>query len=465
MSTREFDLNIEKILEDWEPCHAVREIIANALDEQLLTSTADIEITKDDKGRWHIRDFGRGIEYKHLTQKENDEKVRDYRTIGKFGIGLKDALATFDRHGIGVTIKSKHGDISLTKTSKHGFEDMVTLHASISPPSDSSFQGTDVILEKIPDVEIQRGKEFFLFFSDEETIESTMYGDVIENRRGVAKIYINGVRVAEEENFLFSYNITSITSKIRKAMNRERTNVGRTAYTDRVKAILTSCESERVAKLLIEDLQKYETGDTHDEMSWLDIQEHAVRILNAKQNVAFLTPKEHLEVTLVEDMLDQGITIISIPERLRDRIKGSKDIDGHPIRELEQFAIEYEASFEFKFVDVAELTNRERQIFDHAEQLMDLVGIYSPRVKKILVSETMRKDLELNEETDGLWRSSDGSIIVKRDTLQSIEAFAGTLLHELAHAVSGAPDSSRRFEIELTRMIGILVSRLLTKRS
>lgn len=36
---KEFDLNIEKILENWENYHAIREIIANALDEQVLTNT------------------------------------------------------------------------------------------------------------------------------------------------------------------------------------------------------------------------------------------------------------------------------------------------------------------------------------------------------------------------------------------------------------------------------------------
>ena len=41
---KEFDLNIEKILENWENYHAIREIIANALDEQVLTNTRDIEI-------------------------------------------------------------------------------------------------------------------------------------------------------------------------------------------------------------------------------------------------------------------------------------------------------------------------------------------------------------------------------------------------------------------------------------
>ena len=64
---KRFDLNIEKVLEHWEIYHALREIIANALDEQALTNTKDIEIYKDNQGKWHIRDFGRGIKYEHFN--------------------------------------------------------------------------------------------------------------------------------------------------------------------------------------------------------------------------------------------------------------------------------------------------------------------------------------------------------------------------------------------------------------
>jgi len=38
MNTKKFDLNIEKILEDWEVYHAIREVIANAIDEEILTA-------------------------------------------------------------------------------------------------------------------------------------------------------------------------------------------------------------------------------------------------------------------------------------------------------------------------------------------------------------------------------------------------------------------------------------------
>lgn len=41
-----FDLNIEQVLENWSIADALREIIANALDEQILSHTATIEITK-----------------------------------------------------------------------------------------------------------------------------------------------------------------------------------------------------------------------------------------------------------------------------------------------------------------------------------------------------------------------------------------------------------------------------------
>ena len=46
---KKFDLNIEEVLEDWEVYHAIREIIANAIDEQLLTNTKEIEIKKEKK--------------------------------------------------------------------------------------------------------------------------------------------------------------------------------------------------------------------------------------------------------------------------------------------------------------------------------------------------------------------------------------------------------------------------------
>ena len=120
-----FDLNIERILEHWGIHHAVREIIANALDEQILTATERIQIYKDINS-WHIRDFGRGFKYCYLTQNENTEKLNNDGLIGRFGVGLKDALATFYRHGIEVRIESKYSTITIHEEKKSVFSDITT---------------------------------------------------------------------------------------------------------------------------------------------------------------------------------------------------------------------------------------------------------------------------------------------------------------------------------------------------
>ena len=37
----------------------------------------------------------------------------------------------------------------------------------------------------------------------------------------------------------------------------------------------------------------------------------------------------------------------------------------------------------------------------------------------------------------GLWQPGDKTIVVRRDQLAALATYAGTLLHELAHALSG----------------------------
>src|SRR5271154_4363221 len=129
MNNTAFDLNIESILDHWEVSHALREIIANALDEAILSGTADVQITKDTAGKWHVRDFGRGLSIEHFTMNENFEKVHNGNgIIGKFGVGLKDALATLHRRGLCVSIRSRFGIFHLIEHSKHNFDDIITLH-------------------------------------------------------------------------------------------------------------------------------------------------------------------------------------------------------------------------------------------------------------------------------------------------------------------------------------------------
>jgi hypothetical protein len=456
MASKSFDLNIEQILENWEVRHGIREVIANALDEQILTDTAPVVIEKRD-GTWFVRDEGRGIRYTHLTQNENQEKLDSPLVIGRFGIGLKDALATFERHGVKARIKSRFGTISTHKSAKHGFGDILTLHAIIEDPLDPAFVGTEFELEGVEDKEMEAAKALFLKFSNEELLATTRFGQIISRRSGPGAIYINGVKVAEEANFLFSYNITQLSAAIKKAINRERSHVGRTAYSDSVKKILLASTNGDVARKLAEDISRFQFGEMHDELAWIDVQEHAVRILNAQEKVVMVTAYEAMSFPdLIDQARQSGNTILTIPENLRAKIADSVDIEGNRMVDITQFTETYNDSFNFDFVEAEALSSQERNILDTTAFVIEAFGGRPAKVAAIKISNTMRPDLISSSQTLGCWDPSTSSIVIWRPQLNSFEEFSGVLIHELVHAKTGYSDVTRDFESALTTTIGDL---------
>jgi hypothetical protein len=464
-SDKHFDLNIEKILEGWESCHAIRELIANALDEQALTDTKEPDIFKDGKGRWHIRDFGRGLRYQHLTQNESREKLRNAENVvGKFGVGLKDALATLNRRGVEVGVSTRHGDISLQIAPKHGFGDVTTLHAIISKPADPRLVGTEFALSGVSDSDVAAAKAFFLRFSNEKVLDETPYGHILGRAKtaGVARIYVKGLLVAEEPNFAFSYNITSLTAAMNRALNRERTNIGRTAYADRVKAMLLASHSDAVAEVLAHDLTRIEEGTNHDEVVWREVAVHACQILNAVRKVVFVTAAERTRLpSALDHAISEGYQIVTVSESIRSRLKGIKDVQGNFVRDLNLYQQEWAQSFEFKFVDENKLSADERAVFELREEIARLAGGMPPEVKGIRISETMRPDFESNYEPVGLWQPDRRHIIIKRSELRSVAIFAGALLHEMTHASTGLLDVTRDIEQALTTTLGNVSARAL----
>ena len=463
-NAKEFDLNIEKILENWEVYHAIREIIANALDEQILTNTKDISIYKSNDGWWHIIDFGRGLNYHHLTQNENEEKLTNDKLIGRFGVGLKDALATLYRHGIKVQIISKYGIITLKEASKSGFDDIITLHAQIAPPQNPNMVGTDFCLLGCNADDIEKAKSLFLTFSGKNILEKNAYGEVIENSTNTADIYINGVKVAEESNFLFSYNITCLTAQLKKALNRERTNVGRSAYTGRIKDILKACSSEKVIDALVEDLQQFGSGNEHDELSWNGIAMYAAKKMNQlHKDTTFVTTSDlQNNPSLIDKMQRSGYNPVVVPDniisKMEDYNTGAKS--GETLTTVKQYIKDEKERFVPVEIDINALTADEIDVYNKTDSILKLIGGKPKNVKEIVIVEKIYES-ELFYETLGLWIAGENKILIKRKQLKSLKQYAGTLLHECAHAISGAHDVSRDFELQLTKIIGIVSSKLI----
>ena len=448
-----FDLNVERILEHWTPAHALREVIANALDEHALIGDAAAPvIERAPDGAWHVRDRGRGLRYQHLTQNESEEKKDHPDVVGQFGVGLKDALATFFRNGIEVSIRSPHGHLRLDRRQKHGFADVETLHALVGPPDPAQI-GTDVRLAGIADDDVETAKRFFLRFDPAVTVvAATPYGSVLDRERGPSAVYVRGVRVAEDDGLLFSYDITRLDAKLRKALNRERSNVGRTAYTDRVKAILLALRDAGALTRLAADMEGFARGETHDEVKWTDVAERVVvQLAELDPATVFVTAAERWSrPELIRRAQDEGRRVFVVPDALAARLARTGN---ESVMTLGRFVRDWNERVVIEPLDVDVLTPAERSVLDLAPAVLRVAGRAEDDVP-VVVSETLHLTPDGRETADGLWEPGEGRIVVNRRCLQTRHRFVSTLLHELAHATTGATDLTPAFEEGLTDLLG-----------
>lgn len=206
-----------------------------------------------------------------------------------------------------------------------------------------------------------------------------------------------------------------------------------------------------------------ESGTSCDEVKWMDVAVHASQTLNASGQAVFVTANELIShADAIDHAQADGLRIVTIPENIKSSLSGTIDSQGNPVRDLSVYQSEREQSFRFKFIAYESLSKSERSVFDHRHAIAECVGGLSKNVREIRISETMRPDFLTANEAVGLWDPSSSSIIIKRTQLATLAAFAGTLLHEMAHASSGYTDVTRDFESELTKMLGILAASQLT---
>jgi len=265
---------------------------------------------------------------------------------------------------------------------------------------------------------------------------------------------VTGLRVATESDFLFSYNITNTTKNVRDALNRERSNVGRTAYTPRVKKILQAAVSEDVSERLVRDLERFTQGTHHEELGWRPIRVHAAKLMNSLRDVVFATVREqHEDRDLLDRARGDGYEIITVPQNVKEAISGKTDTTGNRMRDVEAYKIEYNESFEYDWVDEEQLNDKERNVWDRRHEILGLIDT-CPDINEIRISSQMRVTGGSGWKVQGEWHSEDKSIVLHRSALQGLTRFAALLLHEVAHPRSGAKDQTREFEEALTEMLG-----------
>ena len=244
---------------------------------------------------------------------------------------------------------------------------------------------------------------------------------------------------------------------MRKALNRERTNVGRTTYTERVKSILKSAKSEEILEELAIQVRNRSYGYQCDEIMWTEIAQLGINALaNLDDMVIFATEKQAMNnPDELERMRLEGYTVIVSSVRDHDRI------DHDVVKTFTSYVEDWNESFEYEFVDEQDLTANEKKIFAKTHDILRLVGFDDDDMPSVRISETIQNERDFSNGALTLVtavgvHSSEHGIVIHRMQLDCMEEYAGTLLHEAAHATSGAGDATRAFETELTDYLGMI---------
>ncbi|MGI4022493.1 MAG: hypothetical protein ACRYFA_13385 [Janthinobacterium lividum] len=193
-------------------------------------------------------------------------------------------------------------------------------------------------------------------------------------------------------------------------------------------------------------------------MKWIDVQEHAAKILNKYKRVVFVTAEEIEHGTdLVNEARQGGAEIVVIPSNLRDKIaeQNENEQGENKVNIFTEFVQERTQNFEFKILSENELTDSEKEVFFKKDKIFQIIGGKPNKIKSVIVSETMQKDNMTFSQAAAVWEPATQRIIIWRPKLKNEQEFVGILLHEISHAISGATDATRDFENELTRLLGI----------
>jgi DNA gyrase/topoisomerase IV subunit B len=74
--TNKLDLNIGKdCLDNWDISHAIRELIANAIDEHTESKIKKPIVIRQNRNNYEIIDYGRGIKQQDFIHKTNKIKT------------------------------------------------------------------------------------------------------------------------------------------------------------------------------------------------------------------------------------------------------------------------------------------------------------------------------------------------------------------------------------------------------
>ena len=453
------DLNIKEILSDWKISDAVRELIANAIDEHLIAKIPNpIKVDYNEQTKTLIiKDEGRGIKNIHFIQNESSEKKDALNTIGKFGIGLKDAIAVLVRHHINITFKSDFGIYTPIITRKEGIkEDIPTIHMQRENNLQEQ-KGTLVTISPISIEEVNDAKSKFAIFKEWQKVIKTPKGNIMVNNDGASgEIFVNGMKISDDENLIFNYNILETNAALRKALNRERKNLSRDAYRDAIIRILKAITNDE-DKLFVYSKILNNTSSNSNEWSFTDIKLLVISYFDSldKDKYIIVSPSNDDE-RFKEYAGNENKIIITVTD------KEYASLQNKGVQTIKQFGDNYLSNYQVIYIPENELTPQELKNWLELKQfLIQLQNNWvslKERMSELELDNLPLMIIKSHPNANALWSENEKEIKIIRKIISDKEKLFGATLHEICHMVSGATDATIDFENELTTCLGELVN-------
>ena len=431
----------------WTGKEAVREVLQNYLDSLAEFDCKGSISLKD--GIATVRDYGPGIQMKHfalgVTDKSDD-------SIGRFGKGLKQALLVFAREGRYCSILSNGLKITPAVEYDENYQtDVMVLNISELKGSSKRIKGAMVEFE-CSEEEMEEAKSYFIQFQRGKV---KMLTDKISSPGGT--VYVNGSKIGEVENALFSYHLNHAEADDVMSSDRDMIDTGKldrvvmNIFADTMddniirmlySHIFTSFDPHRYWEASVGFNWSRMEGSRREEWKELFFQmfgRNAV-VSDVNYETAQRFGYHPINVPGYWAMCIGSIGVLTATEVLR---------------EARQEKIET--------IDIEELTpNQQRNLY----VACGVVQGYYGDPGTVLVSKNLDEWLNIaknsGKQAHGFYKEDADEIYLEESILDSLEKTIHVLLHETVHKYSGAADETVEFEEALcdvaTKMMLVIVA-------
>ena len=208
---RKFELSLTKnYVADWNVYDALRELIQNAIDQEITVPDNEKSIVYKDE-TLYISNKSSVLERQSLllghTSKQDDDK-----TIGQFGEGYKIAFLVLTRLGKTVTVYNygakETWTVNFSKLKKYNYEEVLVVTVDDAYPwTKVPDNNLTIKVENITPDEYEGLIERTLFLQDGVDSEETPYGDILFSDQHKGKFFVNGLYVTTNNEFSNGYNI------------------------------------------------------------------------------------------------------------------------------------------------------------------------------------------------------------------------------------------------------------------